>query len=204
MFELLVLGTLWFWLVLAGASIAIIAFAESGYGRGATGTALCAGGFLVAANGWWVPLKDHPWYALAGLGVYIVLGVVYAVIKWWSYVRDRRIALDHQIKETLGGEPSIEAWVTRRDSLIPHKTYTVKDFWDIVEHRQPGSVRVSRHVPQASAHKGLIMTWMSYWPWSAAWTLVNDPVRRMFRAIYHEIAGQLQRIADRAWKGVPQ
>lgn len=204
MFELLVLGTLWFWLVLAGASIAIIAFAESGYGRGATGTALFAGGFLVAANGWWVPLKDHPWYALAGLGVYLTAGVVYAVIKWWSYVRDRRAALDQQIKETLDGEPSIEAWVTRRDSLLPHKTYTVNDFWGIVEHRQPGSVRVSRHVPLASEHKARIMTWMSYWPWSAAWTLVNDPVRRMFRAIYHEIAGQLQRIADRAWKGVPQ
>jgi hypothetical protein len=54
--------------------------------------------------------------------------------------------------------------------------------------------------PQVARHKARILGWMTYWPWSAAWTLVNDPVKRVFRTIYYRIAGRLQQIADRAWR----
>lgn len=207
MLELLVLGTLWFWLVLGAQSIAIVAFVEAGYGRGATGTALVTGVVLVAANGWWVPLKEHPWYALAALGGYVLVGVGYAVLKWWVYVRDRRVELDKRIKDTLGKSQSIEAWVAARQRpgyRSVEEDVGVKDFWATVERPSGYTTVCSRKAPQAAQHKARIITWMSYWPWSATWTLVNDPVRRIFRTLYHEIAGQLQRIADRAWAGVPQ
>jgi hypothetical protein len=43
---------------------------------------------------------------------------------------------------------------------------------------------------------------MSYWPWSLTWTMLKDPMRKAFLAIYHNIAEQLQEISNRAFKGV--
>jgi hypothetical protein len=43
---------------------------------------------------------------------------------------------------------------------------------------------------------------MTYWPWSALWTLINDPVRRFFCWIYEQISGVLQEISDRAFQNI--
>ena len=55
--------------------------------------------------------------------------------------------------------------------------------------------------PSASDSKQDIMRWMSFWPFSMVWTLINDPVKKAFRAIYRGLQKSLQRIADRAWAG---
>jgi hypothetical protein len=59
-----------------------------------------------------------------------------------------------------------------------------------------------REAPQVRLHKGDIMLWMTYWPFSGLWTLINDPIRKVFRTIYTHIAKSLQAISDRMSKGV--
>jgi hypothetical protein len=49
-------------------------------------------------------------------------------------------------------------------------------------------------------HKSRIMTWMSFWPMSLLWTLLNDPIRKLFTEIYTRISGTLQKIADREYE----
>jgi hypothetical protein len=49
--------------------------------------------------------------------------------------------------------------------------------------------------------KGKITSWMVYWPWSMIVTLIDDPIRRLFRGIYNAIQGMLQRMSDRAFAG---
>jgi hypothetical protein len=44
------------------------------------------------------------------------------------------------------------------------------------------------------------MTWMSFWPMSLLWTLLNDPIRKLFTEIYTRISGTLQKIADREYE----
>jgi hypothetical protein len=56
--------------------------------------------------------------------------------------------------------------------------------------------------PSVLDEKPRIMGWMVWWPLSAAWTIVDDPVRRMFQEIYHRIAGHLQAVSDRAFQGL--
>lgn len=53
--------------------------------------------------------------------------------------------------------------------------------------------------PQVSKYKEKIFGWMFYWPVSAAWTMLNDPIRRIFNAIYDRISGGLQKISDKAF-----
>jgi hypothetical protein len=55
--------------------------------------------------------------------------------------------------------------------------------------------------PQVREHKSDIMLWMTYWPFSCVWTLINDPIRKIFRTIYANIAKSLQSISDRMFKG---
>ena len=55
-------------------------------------------------------------------------------------------------------------------------------------------------VPKAHDHKGDILMWMTYWPFSSLWTLINDPIRKIFRTIYTNIASSLQAISDRMFK----
>lgn len=198
-------GTLGFWAMLAGSSIAIVAFVENGRGFLATLTAAGAITMLAAANGWGAAIMANPALAAIALGGYVALGTAYAVLKWWSWVRAQRAELVRRIAEQLVARnaESIEQLAAKRD--VYGKELNLEHFWKDVEGRTGyGTTKVSRRAPQASAHKARILTWMTYWPWSAAWTLLNDPVRRAFVKAYGLVAGQLQRIADRAWEGVPQ
>lgn len=45
-------------------------------------------------------------------------------------------------------------------------------------------------------NKGTITMWMVYWPWSALWTLLNDPIKRLYRAIYQALTTTYQRMAN--------
>jgi len=58
--------------------------------------------------------------------------------------------------------------------------------------------------PSVVDEKPRIMAWMIWWPLSAAWTIVDDPVRRLFQHIYHRIAGRLQAVSNRAFQDLKQ
>jgi hypothetical protein len=116
-------------------------------------------------------IVNDPLRSLVIAAVYIALGVAYVWFKWTSYTRmaARKIAS-----------------VLKSDSSN-----------DLVY-----AIRVSgyRSIPlKVSDHKSKIMGWMAYWPISAAWTVLNDSLRRLFEVIYDRIAVSLQRISDRAF-----
>lgn len=52
---------------------------------------------------------------------------------------------------------------------------------------------------KVSNNKERIFGWLFYWPLSAAWTILNDPIRRIFNFIYNHISGSLQRMSDRMY-----
>lgn len=51
-------------------------------------------------------------------------------------------------------------------------------------------------------HKGRIISWMCYWPFSVLWMLVNDPIREVFNFLFEKIKGIYSRIAENAIKDV--
>lgn len=52
---------------------------------------------------------------------------------------------------------------------------------------------------QVGEHKGRITAWMMFWPMSAVWTVINDPIRRSFAWAYNQVSGTFQRISDNAF-----
>jgi len=51
-------------------------------------------------------------------------------------------------------------------------------------------------------HKSRLTHWGIYWPFSAFWTLINNPARRAFRYIVSSLTGTLQSISDRVMSSV--
>lgn len=54
---------------------------------------------------------------------------------------------------------------------------------------------------EASYNKERIINWMIYWPISAIWTLINQPIRKIFNRIYTGVEKQFQRISDNVTDG---
>ena len=50
--------------------------------------------------------------------------------------------------------------------------------------------------PKVSDHKSNIMLWMSYWPISAIWTIINDPIKKLFTLIFNKIKNGMQAMSD--------
>lgn len=50
-------------------------------------------------------------------------------------------------------------------------------------------------------NKSRILVWMSYWPFSALWTLINDPIKKIFQHIQMKLSGTYQKMSDKIFKG---
>ena len=44
-------------------------------------------------------------------------------------------------------------------------------------------------------NKSRIISWMTYWPWSMLWTILNDPIRKIMKQIFYQIKGLLVAMA---------
>jgi hypothetical protein len=193
--EVFVVGSLWFWLLLIAETILLLILLEWEQGTVATLSlvaTLLALQFLSDLN-----LAGHaihyPWTVVLGILGYFAVGTGWTIVKWWFYVREQRADYD----ELRAAFLRVQGY--ERDSPMPENLRSQWQ-WCLASARKERR-RLDVH-PLAAGHKAQIVRWMSYWPWSATWTLLKDPVRKAFLSIYHQIADYLQEISDKAFRGV--
>jgi hypothetical protein len=51
--------------------------------------------------------------------------------------------------------------------------------------------------PDVSAYKNKIMVWMFYWPFSAIWTILDHPIKKIFIFVFNRIRKKLQEMSDK-------
>lgn len=208
-------GTLWFWLLIIAVSFVLFACTEFERGLFATITLIVALCILHFAGGHTL-FK----YAIANpaktfqiLGAYLALGTFWGVNKWWFFVRRMRRKYDEALaefrKEFLK-EGSLERYrrstframgiqsdyetALRTDKRTPDEVF--KAAWkEIVEHKDYCAIEFEFQ-PDPKKHKRRILIWMTYWPWSFLWTMLNDP----FKAAYHWVLGLLRKISVGAFR----
>jgi len=122
-------------------------------------------------------ITHNPIDIIIGSVVYLLIGVVYVWIKWYSFVHAAARKYRDWMIENSSSYTSIESSNSAAARSLGYKFLPLK----------------------VSNYKQLIFGWMFYWPLSAAWTLLNDPIARLFNFIYHRIAGSLQKISDNAF-----
>ena len=198
LFSLFVIGTFWFWLLLGAAALCVgVCVTRESFGKA---TLFMLGTFLALALfgdfnvlHW---LRGHAAEFLVWFAAYFAIGTAWSVAKWWFFVRRVRDEYDERKREFLRnhdvqGEAIPENLKARwREQMGQPHGYLARN----------SSVRT--FPPRARDYKGKITAWMVYWPWSMLVTLIDDPIRKLFSAIFRAIQGVYQRISDSAFKSV--
>lgn len=208
---LFVIGTVWFWLLLALSTILIIWALEEDSGSYATITCLGtlaiiyfmgAGSELRELGSY---IVDNPFRIVMFVLGYILLGTIWSLVKWYFHllnIRDQWLENAEKIKETFSrnrgsnlmnnikqyiGLQTGRPWGKVEDSevtdALKQETLTRLD------EREQEELMTSKegYIPNIRKNKSRILMWMFYWPFSSVWTLVNDPIKRAFKHIFAKL-----------------
>lgn len=137
----------------------------------------------------WITLNTASFikYGLA----YILIGVVYSIVKYIFYLTESRKSWDRQFNEF------------KQKRSIDHKI-TIET---IPENQKRACFEHMRYheIPTVSNSTRHIAFWMGYWPWSAFWTLLNNPLKKMlgglWRRLHTMILGSRIKVMD-DWKNL--
>lgn len=126
---------------------------------------------------------------------YIAIGVAWSFVKWFSYLRKFR---DHfrELKQKflerkgLTGPDIEEPFLSEFKASLRHQ-YEYRDVQ-------------SGQKPTATENKAKITAWMAFWPCSVISTLLNDPIRRLFRYLFNLLKSLYQKMADAVFADDPE
>ena len=196
--EFLVVGGVWFWVAIAAETILLMYWIAQETGIASTVSLVVT---LVVFQ--WVfkldilgSVAEWPLCVIGGVAAYLLLGTLWTIVKWWFYVKEERRKYDEFRMKWLRENCDSPTGKWLASDAIPAQR--VEDFHRALP--RWGECKIDCH-PLVAEHKELIYLWLAYWPWSFLWTMIDDPVRKMFRAIYRAIRAYLQRMSDKAWKG---
>lgn len=183
----------WFWALVVGTNVGIIASVDDDRDGWATflvvsTLAVLQFFFGVPVLGW---ILANPQWLLAAAGAYLATGAAWSVARWWFHVRKMRRKYDEFRKKFVINN-QLATWAS--DTPVPNELK--QKFWN--EARYDDNIEFR---PRVTDHKAQIYVWLAFWPWSLAWTIINDPVRRACEEVYDMIKSTLQRISDRVWAG---
>ena len=162
--------------------------------------ALYFGGLILFSNRGWTPFDViaciHTYWLEFILGgvVYFLIGTVWSVVKWWSFVRGERRRYDKvfyaYVKCNELENIPVSEWTKEKVEEFDRELRRTCNYDDQIRVR-----------PQVENFKEEIFLWIGFWPFSALWTIIDDPFKRICTGIYNLIGKQLQAISDNAWKG---
>lgn len=192
--ELFVFGSIWFWGLLALEILLLFLFVEYENGVGATISLAVFGALLYFCGqidfiGY---VQSHPLHVLGMVGLYFLFGTLWGVAKWYMFCRDRLEEYE-DIKAAWLESKGRKGLKSIPDDLkTPWKEHLDRNYGY-------GRSREMANAPSVRDHKARIMRWMAFWVISMIWSLINDFVKRVFRAIYYRVSAFMQRVSDRIW-----
>ncbi len=185
---ILLFGSFWFWVYIVAISIFLMAACE--YSKPFLAASSLFGAALTLkffgdVNVFRI-IADHPLNTVYLALGYLVAGAIWSLAKWWFFVREARDRFEQKKAE----------WIADRIKFA-----NVPETKEQIESALKRHVSVSSYYPKASKEKSRIMTWMCYWPWSLVWTIINDPVKKAFTAIFNRMKATFDKIAKKAFEG---
>jgi len=150
----------------------------------------------------WTPVdiigcvKEHALDVVIGAIIYFMIGTAWAFIKWWSFVKRERRRYNEVFNRFIKDHAELKgvSMANWPEDMIRQLNHNVSS-----EYSYDDQIRVR---PKVENFKEEIFLWIGFWPFSAFWTVIDDPIRRICAGIYNLIGKRLQAISDSAWNGV--
>lgn len=231
MWEVFAIGTFWFYLLVATYIVTSIFLMEMN--RVLLTTLVTIGTVVIITFMGnkeilsWTTL--HPWYVASGFLAYILIGVVWAIIKWSFYTReieefiqeskvkwvfDLQGRLDEDNRRSYLNEQQKVDYIASIQSREPVGVAIQE--WDkyVLDYEiRRRSLRTNWRIPKplsrpktmeeiktfVDENKSKVVGWMTYWFSSLVWTFLNDPLRRLMKYLFYRIRGILEAIAARTF-----
>jgi hypothetical protein len=211
--DLLIFGGVWFWITFAGFGVWFLAACWRERVVQSTSAIIIFFLLLTFFGNFnlfrWI--YDNPIITLEYVGIYIVAGILWAIMKWYLFnTKIRSVFLEirdeFKRKRNLPSGPIPEElrkewaeFATERSRWEPVKRY--------YEYDLPGSYAITSaksFVPQARKYKDTIIFWMAYWPLSFVFFFLSDFLERLWYRIYEAVASIFTRITDSVFRKMPE
>lgn len=195
------IGTIGFWVMLFAISCCMVGFLEFRRSGFATLTFILTLFVLSNLTGmnvnWFV--QRLPWVALYVFLYVVVVGVLWAVFKWWRKVEN----LAQKCKD-------LKCEFLRKHSIVDGVIPTdhMEEWQGWIRNRGNGTIHGLKVEnagivpPHPNDYKEEIYLWIFFWPWSMLWFVFDEPVRKLARALYRRIRGSLVAISEHSFKDI--
>ncbi len=190
---LIVFGSTLFWVLSAIVFIALVASVE--YDNGWFASVITAAALLTLWLGveinifMWV--WDNPFTAFEYFVVYFIAGTAWAITKWWFYchklldvVKDIKVEFLNNL--SIGGDAIPDNQRDKFEQKVVCNPYYRNRYFP----------------PQAMDHKSDWLMWATWWPVSAFWTILNQPIKNIWLFIYSRLGGLMQKISNHVFRGI--
>jgi hypothetical protein len=122
---------------------------------------------------------------------YVAVGTSWGVLKWILFINEAKRVYNEII--------------TNMSVNYYSRFKTKKEYYDAIYYTNDygnnyGTNKECR--PQILKNKGRFMPWMIWWPFNCVWTIINDPVTRLFNWIYAQLGGFLQKLSNRVFSDI--
>lgn len=170
---LLLFGTPWFWMALIVPYLLLIWMVETEASGFALFTVIATAVIFCLGNPTIVPFVLHnPLIDLYAVLSYIAIGVGWGFVKWFFYILKKRDIFASKLTK----------W---KDEVVVWEREDGKSSYRRTKPQEPSK---EDFMPTVIDNKGRIVFWMSYWPCSAFWTILSDPLTRFYNFLYHRLA----------------
>ena len=140
-------------------------------------------------------VMHYPMQSVIGCVLYLLIGVLYVRVKWYSRVRvisDRFFKVKDRLFETV---------LAREEYKMAQTSRMLNDAGLVRLYELAAREIGEKSLPiKVSDYKTQLYLWWVFWPLSLAWTCVDDPLKRIWQFVYRWIAKSLQSTADRSVK----
>ena len=207
MIEAIAFGTIWFWLLVVVTAVLVLIASETGRRFWAL---FCIAGFITLmhfSGNINVPdILANPLHLLLFVGLYFVIGTPWSFLKWFSFLNQKKDELmeikGRFIKARATMQPPATVALSEK-SPIPTEEWD--NFAEFVRESSYGGYHWKPEKPEDckphwSKYKGKLTDWILFWPWSAFWTILNDPLVRLGNWIRDRFRGVYQWQSDRVFK----
>jgi len=150
----------------------------------------------------WAWISANPIDTIIFTLSYIAGGLVWSVIKWKSYI-SRSARHFKYLKEKFSDEVgqiggNWRTWI----SWLHTDRYKLKLNNAVFSETDEPEQIINKITISPKEKKGVIITWIAYWPMSFLATILNDPIRRFASWIYGLFSGIYSKMSKHEVKGL--